>query len=65
MVAPPPCLPQPGRHAVVMVGDLLPINALPINDLLQADGLMVADPPQDVLQPQAIGGREEGIDRPQ
>jgi hypothetical protein len=52
-----------------MVGDLLPIHALPIhalpiNDLLQAHGLMVADPPQDVLQPQAIGGREEGIDRP-
>ncbi len=47
-----------------MVGDLLPIHAL-LLAYVHAHGLMVADPPQDVLQPQAIGGREQGIDRQQ
>jgi hypothetical protein len=30
----------------------------------RSHGLIVADPPQDVLQPQASGGPEDGIDRP-
>jgi hypothetical protein len=56
-VAPPPRLPQPTGHALVVVDEFLPI------DLLQIHGLIVTDPLQDLLQPQAGGRREPGTDR--
>ena len=54
----PPRLPQPTRHALVVVGELLQIDPL-----LQSHGLVVADPLQDVLQLQAGCGREQHTDR--
>jgi hypothetical protein len=57
-VLPSSRLPQPARHPLIVIGELLQIDPF-----LKADGLIVADPLQDVLKPQAGGWREHGTDR--
>jgi len=57
-VLPSSRLPQPARHALIVISELLQIDPF-----LKADGLIVADPLQAVLQPQTGGWREHGTHR--